>query len=205
MFHPGGGVHFLGHDQGLGVKIKRDRCVSARGRGRGLDLALHRLQVGHGIDDRLEVVGRGAAASAHDIYAVLGNKTFVILGQLGGAEFVDGASTFVVRQAGVGQDRNELGRIDAQEAHRVVHLFRAGGAVEADHVHVKWLEGGERSADLGSEQHGAGGFERDLHGDGQTLAGLRHGIEDAHQHGFGLKQVLTGLGQKDIHTAFDQG
>ena len=151
------------------------------------------------------MLGCGAAASAYDAYAVFGDETLVILGKLGGAELVDGVSAFVLRQAGVGQNRDELARIEPEEAHRVVHLLWAGGAVEADDVHVKGFERGERSADFGAEQHGAGGFERDLHGDGQALTGLRHRIEDADQNGFGLKQVLTGFREQDVHAAFDQG
>ena len=108
-----------------------------------------------------------------------------------------------MREPGVGQDRNQLARIKAQEAHCIVHLFRASGAVEADDVHVERFEGGEGGADLSTEQHGAGGFKRDLHRDWQALTGFRHGIEDADQHGFRLQQILTGFGEQNVHAAFD--
>ncbi len=51
-----GGVHLLGHDQGLGIEVERHHRVRA-GRGGGdLDVALCRLQVGAGIDDRFDVL-----------------------------------------------------------------------------------------------------------------------------------------------------
>ena len=41
----------------------------------------------------------------------------------------------------------------------LAHLGRAGRAVEPDQVDAERLQGGERGADLGAEQHGAGGLD----------------------------------------------
>ena len=106
MFHPGGGVHLLGDDQRLGIEIERNGSVGARSRGRRLHLALGRLDAGNGIDHGFQVLGRGAAASAHDAHPVIRDEMLVILRQLVGAELVDRVSAFVLRQAGVGQHRD---------------------------------------------------------------------------------------------------
>ena len=44
----------------------------------------------------------------------------------------------------------------------LAHLGRAGGAVDADDVGPHGVEGGQRGADLGAEQHAAGGLDGDL-------------------------------------------
>ncbi len=171
MFHPGRGIHFFGDDQRLGIKIERNRSVSAGRSRRGLDLAPGRLQRWRRHPTtafRCSGVVPQHPPTMRTPYSV--NETLVILGQLGRAELVDRASAFVLRQAGVGQNRDELGRIEPEEAHRIVHLLRAGGAVEADDVDVERFERGERRADFGAEQHSARGFKRDLHRHRQTLA-----------------------------------
>ena len=83
-------------------------------------------------------------------------------GQLRGRELVDSLTAVVLRQTGVGLHADGQRRVLAEEADRIVHLRRAGGAVEADHVGLKALKHSQSRADLGAEQHGAGGFEGDL-------------------------------------------
>ena len=99
-----------------------------------------------------------------------------------------------------------LGRIEPEVADRVVHLLRAGGAIEADHIHVEGFERGERRADFGAEQHGA----RWLRSVTCTVTGRRlpafcMASKMPTSHGFGLQQILAGFDQQHIDAAFDQG
>ena len=116
------------------------------------------------------MLGRGAAAAADDLHAVLGDETAMIRGQFRGGELVDSVAAFVLRQAGVGLHADGHGRVLAEEADRVVHLRRAGGAVEADDVGLETLKHGQRRADLRAQEHGAGGFEGDLDLEGDVAA-----------------------------------
>ena len=78
----GGGVHLLGHDQRLGIEVERHHGVRAGCSGRNFHFTFRRLEVGAGFRDRLQVLGRGAAAAAHNAHAVLGDELLVIVGQL---------------------------------------------------------------------------------------------------------------------------
>ena len=205
MLNPGGGVHFFGHDQRLGIEVKRNRGIGAGSCRPGRDLAHRRSEIAASFHNRLDVVGRGAAAAPHHPHPVLFNEALVILRQLLRRELVYRMATFVLRQSGIGQNGDVAGGVVGEITHGVIHLARAGGAVQADDIHIEGLQRGERRADLGSQQHGSGGFQGDLHGHRQALAGKLHGVENCSQGGFGLQDVLAGFDQKNVHTAFNHG
>ena len=126
------------------------------------------------------MVGSRPATATHDTHAVVGDKMFVILRQLCWLEFVDRPPSFIVRQAGVGQNRDILGAVHAQIANRIIHLDRPGGTVQPDHVYVERLEGSQCRADFSAQQHRARSFKGYLNCDRQPLARFLHGIKDAH-------------------------
>ena len=198
------GVHLLGHDQRLGVEIERHHRIGAGCRCGDLDIASCGLKVGAGFDDRLQVLGPRATAAANNAHAVFGDELLVVVGQLLRLQKVDCTATLVLRQPSIGQNGNMLGRVRAQVPDRIVHLFRAGSAVQTDRSDVEHLQRGERRANLGAKQHGAGSFQRDLHLDGHVLSGFLQRVEKADQSGFRLKDVLTGLQQENINSALDE-
>ncbi len=161
--------------------------------------------VADGFGDGADVRGSGAAAATDDPNAVLRDEAEVEVGELFGLEAVVGAAADVLGQAGVGKDADGHRRVLAEEANGVVHLLRAGGAVEADDVGLEALEHCERGADLGAEQHGSGGFHGDLHLDGDADAKVVHGVVAGGEGDLGLEEVLRGFDEEDVDAAFDEG
>ena len=76
-----------------------------------------------------------------------------------------------IGQAGVGHAGDADLRVPREVAQVLAHLGGAGGAVQADHVDAERLERGERGADLGADQHRAGGLDGHLHEHRQVDAG----------------------------------
>src|SRR5689334_17653296 len=102
---------------------------------------------------------RGAAASADNPDAVVLDEVLVVVREVRRLELVDGVPAFVLRQAGVGKNRNMLARICPKEAHRIVHLDRPGGAIQSNDVDVERFQRGERSTDFSPQQHRSGSFK----------------------------------------------
>ena len=73
-----------------------------------------------------------------------------------------------------GQARQERARVLREVAEVLGHLGRAGRAVQADDVGLHRLERGERGADLGADEHAAGGLDRDLHHQRDLAPGVGH-------------------------------
>ena len=201
----GGGVHLLGDDDGLAVDLEGDGGEGAGGDGLRFVVTRGGDGVADGLGDGADVGGGGAAAAADDLDAVLGDEAMLVGGELGGGEAVAGASADVLREAGVGQDGDGHGRILAEEANGVVHLLGTGGAVEADDIGTEAFQHGEGGADLGAEEHGAGGFEGDLHLDGDGDAEVVHGVVTGGEGDLGLEEVLAGFDEEDVDAAFDEG
>ena len=93
------------------------------------------------LDDRGDVLGRGAAAAADDADAValdeLLQRFRERLRLLGEDRLAVGA---LQRQAGVRDAGDRDGAELAEEADRVAHVLRAGRAVQPDHVDLQRLE-----------------------------------------------------------------
>ena len=148
--------------------------------------------------------GSGAAASAHYVDAVLGDEFLVVLGEFLRREGIMRMSADVLRQPGVRQHGDFLGRVVSEVTHRIIHLFRASGAVEADNLAVVRFERSFGSADLGAQQHGAGGFEGNLRLDRQAFSSLLHSVKDGGQRNLGLQNVLRSLDEQHVAAALDQ-
>ena len=156
------------------------------------------------LDHGAEVLGRGAAAAPDHGDAVFGDEPGVVLGELLRGEVVVHPAFDHRGQTGVGQDRDRSAGPLRQVAQVLAHLGRAGGAVEADDVGLECVDGGERGADLGAHEHAAGGLDGDLHLQGDLPAGRGHGPPAPDDGGLGLEQVLDGLDDEEVDTAFEQ-
>ena len=204
MLHARGGVELFRHDQGLGIKIERDRGIRTRRSRRRFHFPLGRLHARHRIHHRFQVLRRSSAASAHDAHSKICDEMLVILRQLLGLEFVHRAPAFILREPRVRQDRNIFRRIDAQIAHRVIHFLWPGRAVEANYVYVKRFDRSQRRADFRPQKHSSGSLKRYLNCNRQPLPCFLQGLKHTHQRRLGLQQVLGSLDQQNIHPALDQ-
>ena len=150
------------------------------------------------------MLGRGAAAAAHDVEAELADEALVRLGQAVGREVVVGVAVDHARQPGVGERRQERARVLREVAQVLGHLGRPGRAVHADHVGLHRFERGERGADLAAHEHAAGRLDRDLHHEREQHAGVAHRRARTVDRGLGLEQVVHGLDEQHVGAARDQ-
>ena len=159
---------------------------------------------GEGRDHRGQVLRRGAAAAADDADSVLDGEAPQPGGEFGRRQRVDGPAADVLREAGIGQAGDGQRRVLAQVAHVLRHAVRADGAVEADHVQRVADERGERRADLGAEEHGAGALDGHLHHEGEVAPGLSPVLQHAHHGGLGLQDVLARLDEERVGAALEE-
>ena len=164
------GVRALADGQVGELLLERREAVDRR----GADLVLGRARLGfeapHGLDERADVLDRGAAAAADDLHAELGDEAALVVGQLRGGEVVVHLAVDHGRQPGVREAGDRHAGVLPQVAEVLAHLGRAGGAVDADDVGAHRIEGGQRGTDLGAGQHRAGELHGDLHLDRHLAA-----------------------------------
>ena len=158
----------------------------------------------HRVDHTAEVLRRRAAAAADDVDAELGGEAVVGGGQLVRGEVVVGGAVDDRRQPGVGQARQERAGLARQVPQMLGHLPGAGGAVEPDDVGPQRLQRGQRGADLGADQHPAGGLHRHLDHERHGLVRLGHGPPAGDHRRFGLEEVVDRLDQQDVDAAGQQ-
>ena len=151
-----------------------------------------------------DVLGRGAAAAAHDRDAVLDHEALEPCGEVARAKRIAGLALDQLGQAGVRQHRDRPRPAARQIGHVLGHLLRAGGAVQADDRHVERADDGRRRADVGADQHGAGGLDGDLDHERQLAAGFAHRAARAVDRCLGLERILAGLAQDHVGAAGDQ-
>ena len=119
-----------------------------------------------------------------------------------GLHGIDRFTIDIYGQAGVGQNADGKRRALDQVLYRLTHIFRSGGAVHAEHINGKRLEGGERAGDIGAEEHAPTDIERDLRLQGDALAAVAEVLIDAVHRRFDLEDVLAGLEQQQVSAAF---
>ncbi len=187
VLHPRRGVQFFGHDQRLRFQIQGHGGVSTRRRSSGLHIPFGRLRSGNRLHHGLQVLRRRPAAPAHNPHAIVRHKVPVIVRQFFRRQLINRPSTFVLWQARIRQHGNVLRGIQPQIANRIVHLHRAGGAVQPQNVDVVRLQRRVRRPNLGAQQHGSRRFQGDLHLHWKPLASLLHGIGYACQRRFRLQ------------------
>jgi len=84
------------------------------------------------------------------------------------------------------------------------HLCRSGRAVEPDDIGSHRFEGGERGADLGSEEHAAGGLDGDLDHERDRSGLSFHHLARREHRRLALQQVLDGLDEDGVHTTGEE-
>ena len=162
------------------------------------------LEVGARRHDLGEVLGRRAAAAADDRDPELADEHRQVLGERVGGQVVVHLAVDDRRQAGVGQRRDRRARLSGEVPQRLVHLDWAGRAVHADDVGLHRVEGAQGRADLGAEQHPAGELDRHLHLDRHLAAGVAHRTAAGLHRRLGLEQVVAGLDEEQVDSAFEQ-
>ena len=85
----------------------------------------------------------------------------------------------------------------------LAHFSRTGGAVQADHVDAKRLQGCECGTNFGSQQHGAGGLDGHLYKQGESNSGLNHRCATGVNGGLGLKQILGSFHHEGVSSTLD--
>ena len=160
-----------------------------------------RLDLADRLHHRAQVLRGGAAASADQAESEFGDEPAQRRRQLVRIQRVDGPLGTEFGQAGVGHRRHPELRVLGQVPQVLTHLGRAGGAVQADEVGVQRGQRGQRRADLGAEQHGAGGLHGDVHDHRNGDAAGGHGAAGTDDRGLGLQQVLAGLHDDRVDAA----
>ena len=187
----------------IGKRHRLDACRAARGdcrRGGGPGrTGAHRRDLGRkwpdALDHRVDVLGRRAAASAHDLHPGLQQVARVRRHVLR-ARHVHRPSAHVARHAGVGERTQLAMRERDHPLDRLEHGLRPNGAVEAHHLGVERIEpardilrrGAEGGASLCRERHlrddGKVGVDGTCGGNGlreliEVAEGLEHEAVDA--------------------------
>ena len=83
----------------------------------------------------------------------------------------------------------------------LLHLRRAGSAVDTDDVGLHCLQGCVCGTNLGADQHATGRFHGDLHLDGNLAANRLHGAAAGLHRGLDLQKVHAGFDEEEIGTA----
>ena len=151
----------------------------------------------HGVQ-RADVLGRGAAAAADDGDAVLGDEPFGPAGQLVGRQRIVGLAAAQLGQPGIGQARDQAAPVAGQMADMLGHLLGTGGAVEPHDRNVERIDDRRGRGDVGADQHGAGGLDRDLDHQRQLAATSDEGMAAAVDRGLDLQRILAGLDQQGV-------
>ena len=109
-----------------------------------------------------------------------------------------------MRQAGIRQDGDLFRRVVAQVAHRVVHLTRPCGAVQANDIDVVNIQNCQCRVDFRSEQHRAAFLQRHLNLERNASSGSCHRIECRCDCDLGLQDVLRGFDEQYIDSGLNQ-
>ncbi len=187
-----------------GVLPERHRLVQGGGARLGARVPLGGRGTPHPLDDLAQMLGRGAAAAAHQRQPVLAHERLLRVRQLRRGQRVVRAVLAEDGQAGVGHARQRDAGVAGEVAQVLAHLGRAGRAVHADHVDAERLQRGQRGADLRAEQHRAGRLDRDGDDDGQVETEGVQGAPGAEHGRLGLQEVLGGLHEQRVGAAGDQ-
>ena len=92
----------------------------------------------------------------------------------------------------------------AEIAHVLLHLLWASGTVQPEHINWERLQNRHHGGDIGTHQHGAGGFHGDAHHQRTTLTSGCKCLLNALQGCLDLQNVLTGFNDEQVNVASDQ-
>ena len=144
------------------VLMERHFHVQRRAGSLRRDLARAHLAAPEVFRKQPDVVGSGSAAPADHAQPVVVQEGRQGVCQRIGAERIDSAVGGQFGQARVGHGTDAAGGSAGQIPEVFAHLSWPGGAVQSDHVDAEGLQGGTGRSDLGTEQHGASGFDGDV-------------------------------------------
>ena len=128
----------------------------------------------------------------------------VELGQFGRCEVVVRATVDHARQAGVRQHADRHRRVLRQIAQVLLHLGRAGRAVDAEHVGAHGADRSDGGADLAADQHASGGLHGDLDLDWDFPSFGGHGPSAGDHRRFDLQEIHAGLDEEEVGATDDQ-
>ncbi len=199
-------------DREVGVLLAKCHRLIERGeRGHPVALALHgrrafarTAQPLQHLVEGGDVRGRGAAAAADQVDAVLEDETLLPLRELLRGERVMRLAVDELGQTRVGLHRDQSRPALPQPLHVLGHLLRTGRAVDADQRHGERIDDGRGRRDVGAHQQGAGGLDGHLHEDRRLGAGFGACALGAVDGGLELQGVLAGLDQDRLGAAGDQ-
>ena len=148
---------------------------------------------------------RRAATAAHDSHAELLHELAQHSRHRQRLERINRLTrSGVQRQAGVGNDRDGHRRMLRHEPNRLAHVFRAGRAVQPDHVHAHRFQRRHCTRDVGAEQHATAGVERDLRLHRNPMAEFREQPLEAGERRLHLENILRCLHEQHIHAALHE-
>ncbi len=199
------GVGPLSDDQERGVLLVRDVGVEgcAPRLERRLALDGHTVQSDL-VHDCPQVVRCRSTATTDDVHSELGHEALVGVCKLCRCEVVMRASIDDRRETSVRETGDECPRVLAQVSDVFDHLRRAGRTVEADDIGTHGLEGGERRADLGAQEHPTGGLYGDLDHQWDVDAHALHHLARREHRGLALEHVLDRLDEDRVDSAVEQ-
>ena len=158
------------------------------------------------------MAGRGAAAAADDVQAVLAHEVADLLGEGLGLQGEDGLAFDQQRQAGVREQADLTGPVFGEVLDVLGHLGRPGGAVHAQAEDGEVAQRRDHAGDVGAHQRGAELLDGDLHHDGHVAATVDVGrqaalgqhVEAGTDSALDLQDVLAGFEQQHVGPAVQQ-
>ena len=128
----------------------------------------------------------------------------VEVGELLGREVVVRPTVDDARQAGVRQHADRQRGVLAEVAQVLLHLGRAGGAVDAEDVGTHRRDGHDGRADLAADEHAARRLHRHLHLDRDLAPDRSHRPATADHRRLDLQQVHARLDEEEVDAADEQ-
>ena len=160
--------------------------------------AQHRVQRG-------DMLGRGAAAAADDVDAVLGDEALEPGGELVGAQRIMGVAAAQLGQAGIGQARRSA-RARSGDRWRTCSAISLGPVAQ-----LRPMTGTPSASTIAvaaamsvPTSMRAGGLDGDLDHQRQLAPAADEGVPAAVDRGLDLQRVLAGLDQQHVDAARDQ-
>ncbi len=187
-----------------GVLTEGDVLVQRGGTGLGARVALGRCELAGAVDDGLQVRRRRTAAAADEGEAVVPDEVLLGVGESVGAEREVRTVLGEDRQAGVRHAHQRRTRMTGEIAQVLAHLVRTRRAVQPDQINTQRLQSGQGRADLGAQEHDAGGLE----GEGADQRHLNtqrvHRPARPDDARLRLQQILGGLHDQRVGAAREE-
>ena len=115
-----------------------------------------------------------------------------------------GNAADVLWQSSVRDTANYKWTTLAEIADVFLHLLRARGTVQPEHINREGLQDRHHRGDVRTHQHGACGFHRHTHHQRPALAGLAERRLNALQRRLDLENILAGFDDQQIHVPGQQ-